>query len=66
MATFLFINYYEGLLISDVTAPQAFPLVHSIQEVIERDNINLVIDRLTNMNSILSVYGPIFFSIYRS
>ena len=55
LCAFLVVNYYNSLLISDVTAPQRQPLIRSIYEFPRRDDLRLVTDRKGNTNFFISV-----------
>ena len=55
LSAFVLINFYNSLLISDITASQPQPLIRSIYDVIGRDDIRLVTDRKANTNALLSV-----------
>lgn len=55
ISAFLLTNFYNSLLISDVTAPKPQPMIRSIYDLSRRDDINLVTDRKANTNAFISV-----------
>ena len=45
LSTFVLMNFYTTLLISDVTAPEPKPLIRSIRDLVDRDDVHLVTDK---------------------